>query len=191
LVVRKIQDAIGMIKFRSELNQLLDLFDLTGYTAEIGVAEGRFSEIMMSWDRCEAHYMIDAWQQLNQRGDGGFPDDWHMGNYSEAMARTAKYSDRRIVWRGKSFEQIPFIPDDQLVLAYVDADHSYEGCKRDLDLIWPKIQSGGILSGHDFLAPEYGVGMAVIDFAEQRGLTINLIEDEEPAMASFWIAKPI
>lgn len=40
--------------------------------------------------------------------------------------------------------------DGSINFVFIDGDHSYEGCKRDI-LAWlPKIADGGILAGHDY-----------------------------------------
>ena len=33
---------------------------------------------------------------------------------------------------------------------YIDADHSYEACKLDLESYWPKLKQGGIMMGDDY-----------------------------------------
>lgn len=39
--------------------------------------------------------------------------------------------------------------DNYFDLVFVDADHSYEACRKDLQDWWPKVKRGGVLSGHD------------------------------------------
>lgn len=61
---------------------------------------------------------------------------------------------------------------------YIDADHSYEAVKADI-LNWtPKIKSGGLLSGHDFLIPKnnpryesFGVKQAVEELFDNFKIT--------------------
>ena len=33
---------------------------------------------------------------------------------------------------------------------YIDADHSYESVKKDIELYLPKLKKGGIIGGHDY-----------------------------------------
>lgn len=55
-----------------------------------------------------------------------------------------------------------------LDFVFIDADHSYEGCRRDI-LAWlPRVRPGGIIAGHDYnpepdpkTGLDYGVGKAV------------------------------
>lgn len=44
------------------------------------------------------------------------------------------------------------IKDDYFDLFFIDADHRYEGIKKDIELWLPKIRKGGIICGHDYEA---------------------------------------
>lgn len=176
------------IKYRTQLGELMKHFGLSGGdVAELGVAEGRFSAEIIKWD-IGTFYMIDAWKTLNQKGDGGFPQEWHDNNNKEALERTDSYRHKRMVLRGLTQEMIPIIPDNSLSLVYIDADHSYRGALMDLETIYSKVKVGGIISGHDFLNPAYGVKQAVADFTRDR-FEVNLIEEDHPDMAGFWFIK--
>jgi len=50
---------------------------------------------------------------------------------------------------------------------YVDADHSYEGCKSDLELWWPHIRIGGLIAGDDYDDPRFGVTAAWDEFEKK------------------------
>ena len=51
--------------------------------------------------------------------------------------------------------------DGEFDCVFIDADHSYDGCKRDI-LAWRnKVRAGGILSGHDYANNEGEVKRAV------------------------------
>lgn len=42
---------------------------------------------------------------------------------------------------------------------FIDADHSYESVSKDIECWFPKIKSGGIISGHDFRHDQSGMGV--------------------------------
>jgi len=67
---------------------------------------------------------------------------------------------------------------------YIDGDHSYDGVKKDIDLYYPKVKSGGIIGGHDFRADESGVAKAVLEFVDKNNLKLQGFKMD------WWITKP-
>lgn len=180
------------IKFRKDLYLLLDEFKLPRVVAELGNAEGRFSKQICEWG-IHRLYMIDLWHRIpGQSGDGNFDESWHSNNYKEAMDRIEPWKDKVTVLRGLTKDMIPRIPDNSLGLIYIDAAHDFESVRFDLYMTYDKVVPGGIISGHDYLnaSPTYGVNKAVKDFASFLGVSINIIHEDEPNNASFWIQKP-
>lgn len=101
--------------------------------------------------------MVDAWE-----GDGRSyaepAGDWHASlsqaqqddYYAMALRATEFAADRRQVIRARSVEAAARVPDGSLDFAFIDADHSYEGCAADIRAWLPKVRAGGILCGHDY-----------------------------------------
>jgi len=44
---------------------------------------------------------------------------------------------------------------------FIDADHSYEAVKKDIEAWLPKVKADGVLCGHDYYPYKYGVKRAV------------------------------
>lgn len=69
--------------------------------------------------------------------------------------------------RMTSTEAAQSYPDNSLDFVFIDADHTYEAVKQDIEAWWPKVKPGGILAGHDYNpgpdenGVDYGVGRAV------------------------------
>lgn len=59
-------------------------------------------------------------------------------------------------------------------MVFIDANHSYEYVKKDIEIYMPKIKKGGILCGHDYKAYE-GVTKAVNEIA--KNLQVNYASD--------------
>jgi len=59
--------------------------------------------------------------------------------------------------------------DNEVSLLFVDACHSYEAVRNDLDAWFPKMKMNGIICGHDYYLPgtPYGVAPAVNEFAKR------------------------
>ena len=51
---------------------------------------------------------------------------------------------------GRSSEVDVLFQDESIDFLFIDADHHYEAVKRDIELWYPKIKKGGIISGHDY-----------------------------------------
>lgn len=73
-----------------------------------------------------------------------------------------------------SADAVGSFPDDTLDLILVDGNHSFEHCKQDLDLWWPKLRTGGVLLVHDYATRFPGVVRAVREFEAERGVRLAL-----------------
>ncbi len=65
-------------------------------------------------------------------------------------------------------------PREHFDFVYIDADHSYEAVKADIEAWWPKVRMGGVLAGHDYTKPHqvnqahFGVIQAVDEFIAEN-----------------------
>lgn len=63
-------------------------------------------------------------------------------------------------------------PDESLDLLIVDASHTYENVKEDIQLYWPKVKIGGRVLFHDFVDKELngtnGVAEAIRDSKDEH-----------------------
>jgi beta-1,4-mannosyl-glycoprotein beta-1,4-N-acetylglucosaminyltransferase len=79
--------------------------------------------------------------------------------FLDNMANAQIIEQLRMIPRS-SEEAAAIVPDNSLDLVFLDADHSYDGFTKDLQLWFPKVKSGGIIAGHDF-AEHFGVPQGV------------------------------
>jgi predicted O-methyltransferase YrrM len=75
--------------------------------------------------------------------------------------------------------------NNSLDFVYIDANHSYDECKKDIDIWWKKVRNGGVLSGHDYLngvvaGTVFGVKDAVDKFVEEENLKLYITEEDYP-----------
>jgi hypothetical protein len=165
------------IQHRSELGKLMEHMGIMGPCAEIGVAEGRYSKEICEWGAPKV-YLVDRWMSVpTQRGDAGSPQGWHDSNFKMCQASVAGYNVEFL--RGDSVEMASNVPDGSLSLVYIDADHSYEGVKRDIAAWFPKLMAGGIFAFHDYLSEAYGVRRAVEEFCGDKYQIELLMENGE------------
>jgi len=175
------------IKHRIQLNKLLPFNPVT---VELGCAEGFFSfDILDQW-KPSIHYMVDMWESHPEfPGDAGEPQTWHNKNYQDAMNRVLGFTNVEVL-RGPTVAMSQKVEDNSVDIVYVDACHSYECVKNDIQAWWPKLKNGGIMAFHDYENTDYGVKQGVTEFANSEGLKIYLIPENSPADAGAWIHKP-
>lgn len=119
---------------REELGKLFELHKKTGLGAEIGVQTGYFSDKIAKFYTGKL-LCVDLW------GDEVV--------YFEAQKLLADKSKFDLM-RGDSLTMARFVADESLDFVYIDANHHYKECLEDIEAWYPKVRSGGIISGHDF-----------------------------------------
>lgn len=172
-----------MVKYRNQLPQLLKDLKLPLIGAELGCAEGYFSNDLLSGG-LETLYMVDAWATLDVKGDGASPQEWHDKNFRDALARVRKHGERAVVLRGLTTDMAELVPDGSLGLLYLDAGHDYKSVLTDLQTWFPKLCNGGICAGHDYENNAYGVKQAVRDFTNGK-FRVYTIPENKPDDAGF------
>ena len=176
------------IRYRRDLYKLFpDVSECV--VVELGVAEGLHSR-----DLCEQGWKlvisVDAWETMNQTGDGGSPQAWHDQNYKNTCDLLRPYGGRSKILRGPTTAMAQYVPDESVDLVYIDADHSYEGVRNDIAAWWPKLRNGGVIAFHDYEMSHYGVKQAVTEFAASNSLQINLLPENHIHDAGAYIFKP-
>lgn len=140
-------------------DQLADLFKELGFVkgAEIGVKEGKYSEVLCKANPGLLLYSIDPWkvQAYFREGeksiDGdGIPVQQETFNtyYERAKRRLVKYNCRIIA--DYSLEAVKGFPDGFLDFVYIDGNHEFQNCVNDICEWSRKVRSGGIVAGHDY-----------------------------------------
>lgn len=175
---------------REELPLLLNIRNLRGEGAEIGVQRATFSRHLLEHWGGARLYSIDPWRQFDDPDyidKANTTDNIHESHFQLAANRVAPFGDRSNLIRKPSAEAAPDFADESLDFVYIDAQHHYEAVMEDLELWYPKVKPGGIISGHDYLDGEvngdlFGVKRAVDEFASTHGLTIGVtLERDYPS----------
>ena len=183
---------------RNRFFKLLHDRGLLGEVAEIGVLRADWSHLFLTNWRGRLLHAIDPWQQNYDPEDPASGFD---------MAEAKEYARQRLIpHHGKgrvqyhvmaSLAAVQRFGERQLDMVYVDGCHQYDAVKADLAAWWPKIKSGGILAGHDYLCPgEHAGGWgrhvqpAVNAFAVQHGLIVYLVMEEAGMPWSYYLEKP-
>jgi hypothetical protein len=149
--------------------------------AEVGVYDGGMSNALFKLIPGLCLYMIDRWAVYTPDQVDGDPEArmprmtrraWKRVK-AQAFAVAAKYKDKAIVIQNDSVAAANRISDGKLDFVFIDGDHSYEGCSRDIEAWLPKVKPGGWLMGHDYTIRP-GVKRAVDDL----GMAVELDRDK-------------
>lgn len=181
---------------RDCLPVLASLLDLNGKAVEIGVETGDYSEVILKNGRFSTVYSIDSWLEFDRevyKDMNNVPQKEQDKRYRFVLKRLRKFGKKSSVLRVVSEQASVLFKDDTLDFIYVDANHSYGACKKDIELWWPKLREGGIFAGHDFLdgklpTGNFGVKSAVEEFMKRNEQEVFVIPDQWP---SWYLVKRI
>ena len=126
-----------------------------GSGVEVGTFKGEFSkEILVSWSG--KLYMVDVWRDLSEEYQDCSNHKFFETNlYDETIKNIDEFGDRAIMIRSTSESASQIFNNNSLDFVYIDANHSYEFVKQDIELWYPKIKNGGYILGHDYLDIEW------------------------------------
>jgi glycosyltransferase involved in cell wall biosynthesis len=163
--------------------------DGTVHGVEIGVDRGALSGYLLTEVPNLKLYMIDPWcifpddSTYTQSGDlvTARTQAQREEDYQETLRVTEHAADRRRIFRNLASEVVDRCAPECMDFVFIDADHSYEGVKSDIEAWASKVRPGGLLCGHDYgmetWFPNWGVTRAVNEFAASRGKQIELGAD--------------
>jgi len=159
---------------------------------EVGVYDGRLSQYLLRQHLNLTLLMVDRWapvapdhryalsgSEIAKHSADGWSDVQNKARSAVAFA-----GPRAVLMRGESVEIARTMFPGVLDFAFIDADHSYEGVKEDLEAWWPAVRPGGFIGGHDWDHPEthiggspekrkWGVQQAVHEFFPGRGIELG------------------
>lgn len=148
---------------------------------ELGVFDGFNFMLMIEHNPKEA-VAVDSWISDGNpaRTDSGYPQEKLTEQFENFKKMTA---DKPFVklYREYTFDAVKHFPDEYFDLIYIDADHTYEGCKKDMEDWWPKVKKGGFFTGDDYTrkrAKYTGVVFGVVEAVNEFGKTNNLTVHE-------------
>lgn len=150
-------------------------FNQLGYKegAEIGVADGRYSEILCQKIPGLFLHAVDPWAKY----DG----NWRSDEYQDKayyMARTRLRPYQADIMRHTSLVAAEMIPNGSLDFVFIDGAHDFNNVMLDVILWTPKVRKGGIVSGHDYYVSPKGtvqVIPAVDAYVKQHNIQLNVI----------------
>lgn len=168
-------------------NHLLPHVKKGGKIAEVGVALGGFTYPILDTCRPEKFYAIDIYtlhtlpELWSRPTTEIFGELTHEDFYRKEFSRQLESGQMEIL-AGDSVDCLNRLPDQHLDMVYVDAHHTYEAVKRELEVIKRKIKDDGviILNDYTFLEnvgskAEYGVIQAAHEFMIEEGWEMRFL----------------
>lgn len=156
----------------------------SGVCAEIGTHKGIFAETILKYNNPQKLYLIDLWQNFDCGYEdcaiNGISQDVH-DNLFNSVKTLFKNNDNVEIIRDYSTIALNKFDDKYFDWVYIDADHSYNACKLDLEAADRVVKDDGYICGHDYLTipvPGFGVNEAVHDFINSKGYILVLLTDE-------------
>ena len=150
--------------------------------AEIGVFAGELSERLLAAREDLKLHLVDSWGDydptLAESGDyhATLSDSAQEKYFTRTRQAVSSFNGRAVIHRAKSVAAAQKAPDS-LDFVFIDADHSYEGCRGDIEAWKPKLRPGGLLCGHDYdnsEFPQWGVKRAVDEYVTANDLNLEL-----------------
>lgn len=151
---------------------------------ELGIATGGHSYTILRDTNVEKLYSVDP-----------FSDEFYIFEPKNALEllflrikfRLGEFGNRSHMVRMYSLPAADLFRDGELDFVFIDADHSYEAVKQDINAWYGKVRSGGIIGGDDYATMWPGVPQAVNEFFANLGLVVN-VDRDEPRV--WWVQKP-
>lgn len=170
--LRRRQDARG---------ELLKLLPAGAVCAEVGTWRGDFAAVILARRSPRRLYLVDPWEyrtedRYAQASYGGHDEDGQRemdAMHDDVLARFGEEiaSGQVLVRRERSVAAAAALPAQSMDWVYIDADHSYEGVKADLEAYYGLVKPGGLIAGDDYGHEgawfQDGVKRAVDEFAER------------------------
>jgi hypothetical protein len=162
-----------LIHFARDKGLVVELGTNIGSTAMI---LSRVAQYVVTVDVFESLHLIEN-PEFREKYRNHFEVNQH---YFSTISNKLSIFDNIRVFQGLSFNFAEKYPSEVVDLVFVDADHSYEGVKRDYQAWFDKIKIGGHFAFHDV-----GEGCPVLDFYNNE-----LLHDDRIALEEFEAVGP-
>lgn len=177
------QEQLENAKVLANRNEAVKRLPKGGKVAEVGVAYGDFTDVILKEMQPERFYAIDwfnkdnpyicIWGRQELVESGLTHEEWYRDKYRQEIA-----DQKLTVCSGMSWECLAGFEDGFFDFIYVDACHDYESISRDIEVVVRKVKDGGIIQFNDYTLWDilgrtyYGVVPAVNRMIAETGAEI-------------------
>ena len=145
--------------------------------AEIGVWKGDFSSQILNQKPSQLH-LIDPWVHQEHEWVKWAKGQRVIDAYEKVQS---KFGSHENVFIHKKNSTDMFFGKAYFDWVYIDADHSYESVKKDLQHWYPQVKKGGFLCGDDYgwsHKSTDGPKPAVDEFVKSHNLKIEIRDQQ-------------
>lgn len=121
---------------------------------EIGVRQGKFSLEIIKYVKPKKLFLIDSWGS-----DEAYYDP---KNYDEVITKFGNNKSVEII-KSKSSKASKQFPDSFFDWIYIDADHTYNAVKTDLESFFNTVKNYGFITGDNYDTKNYPELVRAVD----------------------------
>jgi hypothetical protein len=141
------------MKFFENRNELIKSLPKGLKIAELGVFKGEFSKELYEICQPSELHLVDLFGGVFGSGDKD-GNNYHFADLTLEMQKIQEHffgHENVKVIKASTIDYLNSLEDDHLDMVYVDADHSYNSVKTDLNLSRRKVKKDGFICGHDYV----------------------------------------
>lgn len=148
--------SVGIKRVSVREEYLAEMAQKSGWKwgAELGLSYGRTFLHLLKHVPNLTLIGVDLWAP--QPGNPG-PEDYvgwpHEQNERRVREGAKEFGGRAVIYKMRTDEAAALVPDGSLDFIFIDADHSAEAVRRDIELWSPKVRKDGWICGHDINWP--------------------------------------
>lgn len=163
-------------------NELLSVLPRESIGAEIGVCMGDYSKVILDVVNPKKLFLVDVWGHISlSYNDHLMADNIEQEKRFQHVTKQFLNFSNVYVVRTMSSNMPGIFPENFFDWIYIDGDHSYEGCKLDLNIAKKLVKENGYILGHDYNYKFQGVVDSVNQFVEENGYYLSFItRDKNP-----------
>jgi glycosyltransferase involved in cell wall biosynthesis len=160
------------VEFRDDISSIYKDLNIKK-VCEVGVRDGE-NLLKMYSESLDELVAVDIWTETGilSENDLKYSQTQLDNQYDKVIEISKKTNNKIKVIRNFSHKASESFEDEYFDFIYLDADHTYEAVKLDLNSWWPKLKVGGIMGLHDYVDikhgdVEFGVVKAVDEFIKK------------------------
>ncbi len=176
------QNIHGWFDYEECFQKAVETCPENGKIVELGCWKGKSStflitEALNSGKNMELHF-VDTWagspEHLNpDEGayEEGLVDDPDFV-YKIFLENINKIDYPKHIHKMHTFQASKLFENNSIDFLFIDTAHEFRHVEKEISLWYPKVKSGGIISGHDYFYP--GVMRAVKDFSRKYDISVRI-----------------